>query len=336
VRKSILLIFLIISVFIFSTPLIYEEGCYLNIDNTYKYYPFSYISIFNNYPNEKIKFIQNINISDLDKSYIIQNNTIYQISSLNIIDVDNTFLNPNLLLEHNLNFDKTFSNTTEFKKFLQDISSFKAFITISNEIVLDEDLTIPENITISFKNDGAFYIPKNITLKIDSKFYALDSYIFKGDGIVIGNKYIENSYPEWFGAAADGTTDDSTSINKAISFVAANKGTIYFSNKTYAVSASNPIRPFSNTKLILEDNTILKIIPNNLTSYSIIKLENVENISISGGKVLGDKQEHIMDIPLQNEGETADEYHTRIVKLLGEWGHGIDLRSAWQGGGRHR
>ncbi len=103
-----------------------------------------------------------------------------------------------------------------------------------------------------------------------------------------------------YGAVGDGTSDDTASIQNAIDTGAAN---VYIPDGTYMIDALISLSPKSNQKIQLSENAILKAIPNTSENYSIITLKDVTNIEISGGTLLGERNEHV--------GE------------LGQWGFGI-------------
>lgn len=66
----------------------------------------------------------------------------------------------------------------------------------------------------------------------------------------------------------------------------------------------------SNINLDLNNSTLI-VTPNNLTNYGLFSLYNVDNVSISNGIIIGDRNEH------QFEGKTTH-----------EWGMGIDIRGS--------
>lgn len=107
-----------------------------------------------------------------------------------------------------------------------------------------------------------------------------------------------------FGAKGDGLTDDTLAIQTALNYC----GTVEFPTGTFMVNAETSILPNNDNILILDNDCILKAITNSNTNYAIIKIQNKNNITITGGKLLGDKDTHT--------GST------------GEWGNCIELRNA--------
>jgi len=107
-----------------------------------------------------------------------------------------------------------------------------------------------------------------------------------------------------FGAKGDGLTDDTLAIQTALNYC----GTVEFPTGTFMVNAETSILPNNDNTLILDNDCILKAITNSNANYAIIKIQNKNNITITGGKLLGDKDTHT--------GST------------GEWGNCIELRNA--------
>lgn len=122
-----------------------------------------------------------------------------------------------------------------------------------------------------------------------------------------------------FGAVGDGITDDTEYINNAITYAnSVGGGTVLVPNGIYMIKAHNPdttsnnylrdeagIEMKDNVHLQLSNGTILKAISNDARAYQIVRAVEKENISISGGKILGDRNNH--------------------VDLGGEWGYGISI-----------
>lgn len=104
-----------------------------------------------------------------------------------------------------------------------------------------------------------------------------------------------------YGVTGNGITDDTEAIQSVLN----SYDNIYFPDGTYLINAAVSIKPRSSQNITLADNAILKAIPNNLQNYEIVELDNVSNVAITGGQILGERDNHI--------GTT------------GEWGHGIAI-----------
>ncbi|MGG3449097.1 right-handed parallel beta-helix repeat-containing protein [Domibacillus aminovorans] len=104
--------------------------------------------------------------------------------------------------------------------------------------------------------------------------------------------------------------DDTDRIQKTIDFV--NKkggGVVTFPKGIYLIDAEISLKLKDNITLKFEKGAILKALPNNAESYEIVKIHDVENVSLLGDiTIIGERKEHI--------GKT------------GEWGFGISIRGA--------
>jgi hypothetical protein len=127
----------------------------------------------------------------------------------------------------------------------------------------------------------------------------------------------DNRYPPGnvarYGALGDGRTDDTDSINRALSVAQ----DIYFPPGVYMIRADGPtqtsfnrgteggLTPRNNQKLTLDNSATLRAIPNGSTRYNVIRCHRVRNVSIEGGAIQGDRNYHL--------------------GTAGEWGHGIGI-----------
>lgn len=110
----------------------------------------------------------------------------------------------------------------------------------------------------------------------------------------IADKYVT---PQMYGAIGDGVADDTKAIQLALD----GGGTVYFPAGVYRINGTNAgwghiheggIRPKSNTSLVFAPGAVLKCLPNDNGFYNVIALYRVENVTISGGKIIGDVDEH--------------------------------------------
>lgn len=84
------------------------------------------------------------------------------------------------------------------------------------------NITIPLNIKLKFAK-GAMLTPTNgvtITINgsIEAGLYKIFDANITGKGTITGSPKITCAYPQWFGAVADGTTNDAPSFNAALTF----------------------------------------------------------------------------------------------------------------------
>ena len=89
------------------------------------------------------------------------------------------------------------------------------------------DETIPSNIDVVIEKGAILSIGSAKTLTINSSFSVGRYQVFSGDGSVNFGFGVE-AYPEWWGALIDGTTNDTTAIQKAIDAAILCSGAVAF------------------------------------------------------------------------------------------------------------
>lgn len=107
------------------------------------------------------------------------------------------------------------------------------------------------------------------------------------------------------GALGNGSHDDTAAIQAAVNALPSTGGTIYVPPGRYMINALKPIRMRSHTRLKLDPSAELAVIPNSAGRYWVVKVWNVNNVVITGGKMTGDRYSH------RGTG--------------GEWGYGINV-----------
>src|SRR5699024_28441 len=104
-----------------------------------------------------------------------------------------------------------------------------------------------------------------------------------------------------FGVKADGVTDDTLAIQDAIDYAESlGGGRVLLPNGTILVDAEGTgglwqgkgVLMKDNVFLILNPQTTLKVIPNGNGNYKAVTFSNVKNSGISGGSILGDREQH--------------------------------------------
>jgi polygalacturonase len=113
------------------------------------------------------------------------------------------------------------------------------------------------------------------------------------------------------GAVGNGTTDDTWAFQKAVDSVhAMGGGTVYVPTGTYLIDADVSINMKTNVTLNMVDTTrILKAKPTASDRFYVIKMVNVSSAKVTGGKIMGERTQHL--------GTT------------GEWGVGIGIYGCW-------
>lgn len=96
-----------------------------------------------------------------------------------------------------------------------------------------------------------------------------------------------------FGAKGDGTTNDTSDIQAAIDSASKNHvAVVYVPAGTYMIDATKSLEMHSNVTLQLSSDATLKAIPNNKGSYRIIRFAYVNNASVIGGNIVGERFQH--------------------------------------------
>jgi len=102
---------------------------------------------------------------------------------------------------------------------------------------------------------------------------------------------------KWFGAVGDGVADDTQIIQIVLDYANTNNNIVFIPNGTYMINSTKNgtyygLMMHDNTYLILSPNAILKAIPNDSTNYSIIQINNKTNVTIEGGTIEGERNNH--------------------------------------------
>src|SRR5437764_4716916 len=98
---------------------------------------------------------------------------------------------------------------------IASIGSTEMMLIIPYAQSVSADLTIPANIRLWFTN-GTINVASGKKLKVNGPITAGVRQIFTGTGGVKFGSANPIAFPEWFGAAADGATNDWAAIQKAI------------------------------------------------------------------------------------------------------------------------
>jgi hypothetical protein len=108
------------------------------------------------------------------------------------------------------------------------------------------------------------------------------------------------------GAFGDGVHDDTAAFQAAVNALPAGGGTVYVPGGTYMIDAVRNVRLRSQMHLQLAPDARLVAIPNAAERSYIINAYKVNDVEISGGQMVGERDQH--------RGTT------------GEWGHAIMVR----------
>ena len=107
------------------------------------------------------------------------------------------------------------------------------------------------------------------------------------------------------GARGNGSHNDTAAFQAAIDALPASGGTVTVPAGRYMIDAVKSVRMRSHTRLQLADGAQLNVIPNGASWHYAIRVWGVNNVVITGGKIVGDRARH------RGHG--------------GEWGMGISV-----------
>lgn len=160
----------------------------------------------------------------------------------------------------------------------------KLSLVIDSNIPVIGEVILPENLSVSFTENGRFTKGKNGKLVIYADIEANPTKIFYnfnlGDVVFLSSSPM--LYPQWWGAKGDGIHDDSYAINlsiSAVTYFTSLKGehhslmalgggsSIFFKRGTYAIKHSVVLRPLTKligngSKLLYKGNSFEDVIRN--------------------------------------------------------------------------
>ena len=110
-----------------------------------------------------------------------------------------------------------------------------------------------------------------------------------------------------YGAAGNGSRDDTASIQAAINSLPSTGGTVFIPAGTYMIDTSKSILTRSKMHLKLDPGAVLKAKTSSSSRYYIIRVSSDVDVEISGGQLVGDRDTH------------------RYGSGTHEWGHGISV-----------
>lgn len=110
------------------------------------------------------------------------------------------------------------------------------------------------------------------------------------------------------GARGDGTHDDTQAFQAAIDALPPEGGTVRVPPGTYLLDPMRSVRLRSRMHLAMEPEARLLARANAADRAYVLSAEQVDDVEISGGRIVGDRDSHLAE--------------------TGEWGHGVMIRGA--------
>lgn len=161
----------------------------------------------------------------------------------------------------------------------------------------------------------------NLVVAVNESVSLLSGKVSKGE------KYLN---VKDFGAKGDGSTNDTVAIKNTVS----NGGNIYIPEGTYMVDATNYINIPSNTNIELHPKAVLKVIPTSIQEYLVFYMLNVENVSIKGGKLVGERYQHLGTSGEYGHGiaiQNSKNIRIENITCVDFWGDGVFVDSSTDG-----
>lgn len=111
-----------------------------------------------------------------------------------------------------------------------------------------------------------------------------------------------------FGARGDGIANDTAAFQAAINALPTTGGTVYVPPGEYMIDAVKSVRLRSRMHLELSPQAVLRAIPNGAEKAYVVLANQVSDVEISGGQIIGERYGHLV--------------------TTGEWGHAIFIRGS--------
>jgi len=135
--------------------------------------------------------------------------------SLTVRDKNGSFIlsSPSSIIQKNV---YNLADYTVLSDVLSDIGSDEATLQITTFFNVNENVTIPSNVSLLIPNGGQFVIGSGYTVTINSFIDAGIYKIFSGAGAIAGSASCKFYYSQWFGVVGDGLIDDSANMQTCI------------------------------------------------------------------------------------------------------------------------
>lgn len=140
---------------------------------------------------------------------------------------------------------------------------------------------------------------------INTDLQTLDNVVNPAVPLSTGANTITEAINELFETSNDIVVVRPTMTQAEIADIIATHHNVYFDGGNYYVeftaNGQTAYSTISDQKIILAKDAVINVVPNNYTNYYVFTMKNVNNVEISGGKIVGDRNTH--------------------TGAAGEWGH---------------
>lgn len=166
---------------------------------------------------------------------------------------------------------------------LTAIGSDSKTLLVGTAVTISANTVIPANVTLWVVEPGRFTIGSGKTLTINGGLVASTIYAFAGAGsVVLGNGAVR-ILPEWYGVTGDGTTDDTTTLQKCFDSLPQNCEVYFSSGSTYKFTeATLSIPNVTLTGPGVIDGTIkVQASAANITNFILEMYTKIKGLSFS-------------------------------------------------------
>ncbi len=155
------------------------------------------------------------------------------------------------------------------------VATYKSLVIPSGTYITTDNITFVGSVT--FTSGAVLSVASGKTILFSGGVNASpEQTIFTGSGTITG---LQESYPDWFGAVANGSTDDSAAINKAI---VATSGIVWFREDVQGYKVTSPLT--LNKSITLDGiNRALLICDASIDLFEVLSNDvTVQNFRIDG------------------------------------------------------